>query len=104
VTLLLALLLLAGCAELLPQPTSYPAANAHGGGSRAGCCATDTPQPTATLPATATVRPTATTRPTNTPEPPTPTPIRPTSYRYLHTSPGYGSRGHHRRASGGRNR
>lgn len=77
VTLLLALLLLAGCAELMPQPTATlpPPAAAE----TPTVAATETPAPTATLPATATVRPTATPRPSNTPEPPTPTALRPTS-------------------------
>ena len=77
VTLLLALLFLAGCAELLPQPAATPSPTPRPATDTPDAVATDTP--TATLPATATVRPTATTRPTNTPEPPTPTAIRPTS-------------------------
>jgi hypothetical protein len=88
VTLLLALLLLAGCAELLPQPTATPSPTPTAAVETPAAVATDTPQPTATLPATATVRPTATTRPTNTLEPPTPTAIRPTSTATFTPAPG----------------
>jgi hypothetical protein len=88
VTLLFALLLLAACTELLPQPTSTPPPRATETAAAPVAEPTETPQPTATLPATATVRPTATTRPTATPEPPTPTPIRPTATATVTPDPG----------------